>query len=125
MTKQIINAQNAPLAIGCYSHAVKVNSTVYLSGQIGLDVNTMTLVDGFTKQVHQVFKNLQSVCIAADGTLADIVKINLYVTDMANFAELNQIMAEYFVTPYPARAVIGVAQLPKGALVEADAIMVI
>ncbi len=122
---KIIHSADAPQAIGCYSQAVKTGNTVYLSGQIGLNPQTMILVDGFTEQVHQVFKNLQSVCIASGGTLTNIVKLNLYVTDMTNFAELNQIMAEYFTDPYPARAAIGVSQLPKAALIEADGIMII
>ena len=125
MKKDITNTQNAPQAIGCYSQAVKVGDTIYLSGQIGLDPDTMQLHEGFTTQTHQVFKNLQAVCIASGGSLANIVKLNLYVTDLANFTELNQIMAEYFAEPYPARAAIGVNQLPKNSLIEADCVMVI
>lgn len=123
MTKQIIHTDKAPKAIGCYSRAVKVGNTVYLSGQVGLDPITMELVEGIEKQAHQVFKNLQAVVNAADGTLDDIVKLNIYLTDMANFATINQVMAEYFHEPYPARAAVGVKELPKGALVEADGIM--
>ncbi len=125
MKKDIINTHNAPQAISCYSQAIKVGNTIYLSGQIGLDPNTMHLNEGFTAQTHQVFKNLQAVCVASGGSLANIVKLNLYMTDLANFVELNQIMAEYFAEPYPARAAIGVNQLPKNSLIEADGIMVI
>lgn len=124
--KAIISTDKAPEAIGTYSQAVKTNNTVYLSGQIPLDPKTMTLVDGdFAVQTHQVFKNLRAVCEAADGTLADIVKLNIFLTDLSNFATVNEVMAEYFEAPYPARAAIGVKELPKGAVVEADGIMVI
>jgi reactive intermediate/imine deaminase len=124
--KAIINTDQAPQAIGTYSQAVKTNNTVYLSGQIPLDPETMTLVDGgFAAQTHQVFKNLQAVCEAADGSLADIVKLNIFLTDLSNFATVNDIMSQYFTEPYPARAAIGVKELPKDALVEADGIMVI
>ena len=125
MNKHIINTLNAPQAIGCYSQAVKVDNTVYLSGQIGLDPQTMTLAHTFNEQTHQMFKNLLSVCTASGGSLNNIVKLNLYLTDMHNFTELNKIMAEYFVEPYPARAAIGVLQLPKEALIEVDGIMII
>lgn len=124
--KAVINTKNAPQAIGTYSQAVKVNNTIYLSGQIPLDPATMTLVDGgFAEQTHQVFKNLRAVCEAANGSLNQIVKLNLYLTDLNNFATVNEIMAEYFQSPYPARAAVGVKELPKGAQVEADGIMVI
>jgi len=124
--KAIIHTENAPAAIGTYSQAVKVHNTVYLSGQIPLDPSTMTLVEGdFAKQAHQVFKNLQAVCEAADGSLAKIVKLNIFLTDLSNFPIVNEVMAEYFQEPYPARAAVGVKELPKGAVVEADAIMVI
>jgi reactive intermediate/imine deaminase len=124
--KAIINTDKAPKAIGTYSQAVKVNNTVYLSGQIPLDPETMTLVDGdFAAQTHQVFKNLKAVCEAADGSLADIVKLNIFLTDLSNFATVSDVMAEYFVEPYPARAAIGVKELPKGSVVEADGVMVI
>lgn len=124
--KAIISTDKAPEAIGTYSQAVKTNNTVYLSGQIPLDPETMTLVDGdFATQAHQVFKNLQAVCEAADGGLADIVKLNIFLTDLSNFATVNEIMAQYFNQPYPARAAIGVNELPKGAVIEADGIMVI
>ncbi|MFT7387785.1 MAG: reactive intermediate/imine deaminase [Candidatus Endobugula sp.] len=126
INKAIINTDKAPKAIGTYSQAVKAHNTVYLSGQIPLDPDTMILVDGdFAAQTHQVFKNLKAVCEAANGSLADIVKLNLYLTDLNNFATVNEIMAQYFVEPYPARAAVGVKQLPKGAMVEADGIMVI
>jgi reactive intermediate/imine deaminase len=124
--KAIISTDKAPEAIGTYSQAVKTNNTVYLSGQIPLDPLTMTLVDGdFAAQAHQVFKNLRAVCEAANGSLADIVKLNIFLTDLNNFAIVNQVMAEYFQQPYPARAAVGVKELPKGAVVEADGIMVI
>ena len=124
--KAIINTDKAPKAIGTYSQAVKVNNTVYLSGQIPLDPETMELVDGdFAAQTHQVFKNLKAVCEAADGSLADIVKLNIFLTDLNNFATVSEVMAEYFVEPYPARAAIGVKELPKGSVVEADGAMVI
>lgn len=124
--KAIISTDQAPAAIGTYSQAVKTNNTVYLSGQIPLDPATMTMVnDSFEAEAHQVFKNLKAVCEAADGSLADIVKLNIFLTDLANFATVNEIMAQYFTEPYPARAAIGVAQLPKEAQIEADGIMVI
>ncbi len=124
MDKQIINTNKAPQAIGCYSQAVKMNDTIYLSGQIGLNPQTMLLDVDFEKQTHQVFKNLQSVVETANITFKNIVKLNIYVTDMNNFAFVNKIMSEYFSEPYPARAVVGVKDLPKGALIEADAIAV-
>lgn len=123
MSRQIIHTSGAPQAIGTYSQAVKVGDTVYLSGQIGLDPHTMQLVEGIEHQVHRVFKNLAAVAQAAGGSLQDVVKLNVFLTDLANFALVNSIMAEYFKEPYPARAAVGVASLPKGALVEADAIM--
>ncbi|MGS2718325.1 RidA family protein [Eionea flava] len=124
--KAIINTDKAPKAIGTYSQAVKANNTVYLSGQIPLNPETMELMEGdFAAQTHQVFKNLQAVCEAADGSLADIVKLNVFLTDLSNFATVSEIMAQYFTEPYPARAAIGVKELPKGAVVEADGIMVI
>lgn len=124
--KAIINTKNAPEAIGPYSQAVKVNNTVYLSGQIPLDPQSMALVEGdFAQQAHQVFKNLQAVCEAANGTLQNIVKLNIFLTDLGNFARVNEVMTEYFEAPYPARAAVGVKELPKGAQVEADAVMVI
>jgi reactive intermediate/imine deaminase len=123
MSRQIIHTSGAPQAIGTYSQAVKVGDTVYLSGQIGLDPHTMQLVEGIENQVHRVFKNLAAVAEAAGGSLQDVVKLNVFLTDLGNFALVNSIMAEYFKEPYPARAAVGVASLPKGALVEADAIM--
>lgn len=123
MAKQIIHTDGAPQAIGTYSQAVKVNGTVYLSGQIGLDPGTMQMVEGIEKQVHRVFKNLAAVAEAAGGSLADVVKLNIFLTDLSNFALVNTIMAEYFAAPYPARAAVGVASLPRGALVEADGVM--
>jgi reactive intermediate/imine deaminase len=124
MGKQIIHTDDAPQAIGCYSQAVKVGDTVYMSGQIGLDPKTMELADGFENQTHQVFKNLSAVAKASGGNLSNIAKLNVFLTDMNNFASVNKIMAEYFSEPYPARAAIGVKELPKGAIVEADAVMV-
>lgn len=124
--KAIIFTEKAPAAIGTYSQAVKVHNTVYLSGQIPLVPGTANLVEGdFAAQVHQVFNNLRAVCQAADGDLKDIVKLNLFLTDLSNFPIVNEVMAEYFESPYPARAAIGVKELPKGAVVEADGIMVI
>jgi len=124
--KAIIHSDNAPAAIGTYSQAVKVNHTVYLSGQIPLDPNTMQLVDGdFAAQAHQVFKNLAAVCEAAGGGLKDIVKLNIYLTDLANFPVVNEVMGQYFQQPYPARAAVGINQLPRASLIEADGVMVI
>jgi len=124
--KAIISTDQAPAAIGTYSQAVKTHNTVYLSGQIPLDPVTMTMVnDSFEAEAHQVFKNIKAVCQAADGELSDIVKLNIFLTDLSNFATVNEIMAQYFKEPYPARAAIGVAQLPKDAQIEADGIMVI
>ncbi len=124
--KAIIHSDNAPAAIGTYSQAVKVNNTVYLSGQIPLDPNTMQLVDGdFAAQAHQVFKNLAAVCEAAGGGLKDIVKLNIYLTDIANFPVVNEVMGQYFQQPYPARAAVGINQLPRASLIEADGVMVI
>ncbi|TCS35923.1 RidA family protein [Reinekea marinisedimentorum] len=123
MSKIIISTDNAPAAIGTYSQAVKVGKTVYLSGQIPLVPATMALVEGdFKAQVHQVFKNLTAVCEAAGGSLQDIVKLNIYLTDLSHFASVNEVMAEYFQQPYPARAAIGISELPKGSLVEMDGI---
>ncbi len=125
MSKQIIHSDHAPKAVGTYSQAVKVGNTVYLSGQIGLDPVSGDMVDGFEVQAHQVFKNLRAVCQAAGGDLKDIVKLGVFVIDLGNFAKLNEIMGQYFEAPYPARAAIQAAALPKGALVEADAVMVL
>lgn len=122
--KEIISTRKAPQAIGTYSQAVKVGSTVYLSGQIPLQPDTLQLVGGDMRaQISQVFNNLQAVAEAAGGNLSHIVKLNVFLTDLAHFPLVNEIMAEYFKEPYPARAAIGVAALPKGAQVEMDAIM--
>ncbi|GGP93325.1 RidA family protein [Shewanella ulleungensis] len=122
--KIIIATDKAPQAIGTYSQAVKVGSTVYLSGQIPLDPKTMTMVsDDFAEQVVQVFENLTAVCDAAGGKMSDIVKLNIFLTDLSHFATVNEIMSRYFQQPYPARAAIGVKELPKGSLVEMDGIM--
>ena len=124
MTRQIIQTDQAPQAIGTYSQAVKVGNTVYLSGQIPLDPKTMDLVAGdMDAHIRRVFDNLSAVAQAAGGTLNDVVKLNIYLTDLAHFALVNEIMAQYFSQPYPARAAIGVASLPKGAAVEMDAVM--
>ncbi len=125
MKKEIIRTDRAPQAIGTYSQAVAVGETVYLSGQIPLVPETMELVEGdMAAQIRRVFDNLAAVCEAAGGSLADIVKLNVYLTDLAHFPLVNEIMADYFSEPYPARAAIGVASLPKGAPVEMDAVMV-
>ena len=124
MSKEIISTTEAPQAIGTYSQAVKVGNTVYLSGQIPLLPETMELVDGDMRvQITRVFDNLTAVAKAAGGSLADISKLNIFLTDLSHFPLVNEIMAEYFSEPYPARAAVGVASLPKGALVEMDAIM--
>jgi reactive intermediate/imine deaminase len=125
MSKSIIQTQGAPAAIGTYSQAVKVGNTVYLSGQIGLDPVSMTMVEGIEAQVHRVFTNLKAVTEASGGSLNAIVKLNVFLTDLSHFALVNTIMAEYFTAPYPARAAVGVASLPRNALVEADGVMVI
>lgn len=124
MSKEIIQTDKAPQAIGTYSQAVKVGHTVYLSGQIPLVPETMALVDGdIAAQITRVFDNLKAVAEAAGGSFADIVKLNVFLTDLAHFPVVNEIMGQYFQAPYPARAAIGVAALPKGATVEMDAIM--
>lgn len=126
MSKEIISTENAPQAIGTYSQAVKTGDTVYLSGQIPLIPSTMVLVEGdIDSQIHQVFKNLTAVCEAAGGKLQDIVKLNIFLTDLTHFPVVNEIMAQYFAQPYPARAAIGVSQLPKDAQVEMDGVMVL
>ena len=125
MTKTIVSTDQAPAAIGTYSQAVRAGNTVYLSGQIGLDPASMQLVEGIEAQIHRVFGNLRAVAEAAGGGLADVVKLNVYLTDLVHFAKVNEIMAGYFAQPYPARAAVGVASLPRGALVEADAVMVL
>ncbi len=121
--RSIVSTENAPAAIGTYSQAVKVGNAVYLSGQIPLDPVTMEMVDdSFESEAHQVFKNLSAVMDAAGGTMNSIVKLNIFLTDLAQFATVNEIMAQYFDQPYPARAAIGVAQLPRGARIEADGV---
>ncbi|HEY9098072.1 MAG TPA: RidA family protein [Thiobacillus sp.] len=125
MNKTIIQTPDAPAAIGTYSQAVRVDQTVYLSGQIGLEPTSMQMVEGIEMQIHQVFKNLSAVATAAGGTLADVVKLNMFLTDLSHFPKVSEIMAQYFVEPYPARAAVGVAALPRDALVEADAVMVL
>ena len=125
MSKTIISTPNAPAAIGTYSQAVKVGYTVYLAGQIGLDPASMQMVDGIDAQIVRVFENLKAVAEAAGGSLADVVKLNVFLVDLANFAKVNETMARYFSEPFPARAAVGVKELPRGALVEADAVMVL
>jgi reactive intermediate/imine deaminase len=126
MAREIIHTDKAPAAIGAYSQAVKVGDTVYLSGQIPLDPASMQIVEGgFAEQAHQVFRNLKAVCEAAGGDLNQIVKLNAFLTDLSNFATFNEVMGQYFQQPYPARAAIGVASLPRGSLVEADGVLVI
>jgi reactive intermediate/imine deaminase len=122
--KTIIATDKAPAAIGTYSQAVKVGSTVYLSGQIPLDPATMALVgDDFEAQTVQVFENLKAVCEAAGGSFDDIAKLNIFLTDLSNFAKVNELMGRYFNEPYPARAAIGVKELPRGSQVEMDGVM--
>jgi reactive intermediate/imine deaminase len=127
MKKHIISTDKAPAAVGTYSQAVAVTggTTIYLSGQIPLVPETMEVAEGgIEAQIHQVFKNLMAVCEASKGKLSDIVKLNIFLTDLNNFATLNEIMSSYFVEPYPARAAIGVNELPKGVSVEMDGVMV-
>lgn len=124
MPKSIIQTDRAPQAIGTYSQAVKAGNTVYLSGQIPLVPETMLMVsEDFTAQAQQVFKNIEAVCVAAGGSMRDLVKVNIYLTDLSNFATVNEIMSQYFQQPYPARAAIGVAELPKGSQIEIDGVM--
>ncbi|WP_221793683.1 RidA family protein [Oceanobacter mangrovi] len=126
MSREVIATENAPAAIGTYSQAIKAGDTVYLSGQIPLIPATMEMNNAsFEDEVHQVFKNLTAVCEAAGGKLQDIVKLNIFLTDLSHFATVNSIMAEYFAQPYPARAAIGIKELPKGARVEMDGVMVL
>lgn len=127
MTKQIIHTTDAPRAIGTYSQAVRVamGDTVYLSGQIGLDPISMQIVNGIEAQIHQVFSNLKAVATASGGSLNDIVKLNIFLIDLDNFALVNEMMTSYFAQPFPARAVVGVRSLPRGALVEMDAVIVL
>lgn len=124
MTKQVIQTDQAPKAIGTYSQAIKVGNTVYISGQIPLVPNTMAMAGPeMSAQIRQVFENLKAVAEAAGGTLRDTVKLNVFLTDLSHFALVNEIMADYFTTPYPARAAVGVAALPRGAAVEMDAVL--
>ena len=126
MTKTIINTADAPQAIGTYSQAVKVDNTVYISGQIPLDPGSMEVVEGgIDAQITRVFDNLKAVAAASGGSLADVVKLNIFLVDLGNFPTVNEIMAQYFDEPYPARAAIGVSALPKGVGVEMDAVLVI
>lgn len=121
--KQTIHTTAAPQAIGTYSQAVRCGDTVYLSGQIGLDPQSMQMVDGIDAQIVRVFENLKAVAAAAGGSLDHAVRVTVYLTDLANFARVNEVMAKYFREPYPARAAVGVASLPRGAQVEIDAIL--
>ncbi|HEY5763100.1 MAG TPA: RidA family protein [Rhodocyclaceae bacterium] len=125
MARSIVSTPDAPAAIGPYSQAVRVGDTVYLSGQIGLDPKTMEMVEGIDAQIDRVFANLQAVATAAGGSFSDIVKLNVFLTDLGHFAKVNEKMSRHFVEPYPARAAIGVAALPRGALVEMDAVLVL
>lgn len=125
MSRQIIQTDNAPAAVGTYSQAVKVGNTVYVSGQIGFDPKTMELADGFAAQAEQVMNNIEAICEAAGGSLADVVKFNVSLTDLADFNALNEIFVKRLSAPYPARAAVQVAALPKGAVVEIEAILVI
>ncbi len=124
MSKEIISTNQAPQAIGTYSQAVKVGNTVYVSGQIPLIAETMELIEGdITEQVRQIFRNLTAIAEAAGGSLEDFAKLNVFLTDLGNFASVNEVMAEFFQQPYPARAAVGIAALPRGAEVEVDGIM--
>lgn len=125
MNRKIISTAAAPAAIGTYSQAVRAGDTVYLSGQIGLDPATMQMVEGIEAQIVRVFENLKAVAEAAGGSLNDAVRVTIYLTDLAHFAKVNEAMARYFDAPYPARAAVGVKELPRGALVEADAVLVL
>jgi reactive intermediate/imine deaminase len=127
MKKKTIQTTDAPQAIGTYSQGIRVSGgdTVYVSGQIGLDPLSMQMVNGIEEQIHRVFLNLKAVAAASGGSLADIVKLNVYLIDLANFQKVNEIMASYFEAPYPARAAVGIAALPRGALVEMDAVLVL
>lgn len=126
MSRTTVSTPDAPKAIGTYSQAIRAGDTVYLSGQIPLDPQTMEIVTGgFEAQARRVFDNLRAVALAAGGDLSRAVKLNIYLTDLGNFAELNRVMAEYFAEPYPARATLGVASLPRGAAVEVDAVLVL
>ncbi|MFT4938119.1 MAG: reactive intermediate/imine deaminase [Paraglaciecola sp.] len=124
MSKSVIHTDKAPQAIGTYSQAIKTGTTVYLSGQIPLVAETMEMVsEDFTLQTQQVFRNIQAVCEAAGGTTHDLVKVNIFLTDLANFATVNEVMSTYFTQPYPARAAVQVSALPKGAQIEIDGVL--
>lgn len=125
MPKQIIQSDRAPQAIGTYSQAVRAGNTVYVSGQIGIDPATGNLVEGVEAQIEQVFRNLEAIAAAAGASLQDAVKVSVFLTDMANFARVNEAMARHIPRPYPARAAAGVASLPRGALVEIEAVLAI
>ena len=127
MEKKTIHTTDAPQAIGTYSQGIRVSGgdTIYISGQIGLEPSTMQMVEGIENQIHRVFQNLTAVAAASGGSLGDIVKLNVYLTDLSNFQKVNEIMVEYFSAPYPARAAIGVSALPRNALVEIDAVLVV
>ena len=125
MTKTIISTPDAPAAIGTYSQAVRVGRTVYLAGQIGLDPETMQMVEGVDAQIVRVFESMKAVVEEAGGALADVVKLNVYLTDLGNFSKVNDVMGLYFSQPFPARAAVGVAALPRGALIEVDGVVVI
>lgn len=123
MSKHVIHTDNAPAAVGTYSQAIKVGGTVYISGQLGLDPATMELKEGFEAQARQAMDNLAAIAQASGGSLADVVKFNVSLTDLADFATLNQVFTEYLSAPYPARAAVQVAALPKGGVVEIEAIL--
>ena len=125
MTKEPIETKKAPQAIGTYSQAIRTGDTVYLSGQIGLDPETMQMAEGIEAQAHRVFQNLRAVVEAAGGRLDDMVKLTVYLTDLVHFPRMNEIMAGYFNRPYPARAAVGVAGLPRNAMIEIEAVMVL
>ena len=125
MAKQIIQSDRAPQAIGTYSQAVRAGNTVYVSGQIGIDPATGNLVEGVDAQIEQVFRNLEAIAAAAGASLRDAVKVSVFLTDMGNFARVNEAMARHVPQPYPARAAVGVASLPRGALVEVEAVLAI
>ena len=125
MARQPIHTDDAPRAIGAYSQAVRAGNTIYLSGQIGLEPATMTLAEGIDAQLDRVLRNLRAVAAAAGATLDDAVRVTVFLTDMGNFARVNEAMAQFFAQPYPARAAVGVASLPRGALVEIEAILVV
>jgi reactive intermediate/imine deaminase len=123
MTRKIVSTPSAPAAIGTYSQAVQVGTSIFLSGQIGLDPATMQMAEGIDAQIQQVFENLQAVAVAAGASLSDAVKFTIYLTDLGNFGKVNEAMAHFLQPPYPARAAVGVLALPRGALIEADAIL--